>query len=283
MTFQHPYASQKAVLTSKHHKLHLIQPHFRESLSLEVAELPLDTDLLGTFSGEIERVSTPRETAIKKAKLGMQATGMSLGIASEGSIGPNPSLPWIQSDFELMVFLDAERDLVITETFLSHDIIAASIEVSPEDPLEPFLDKADFPRHALMAQPVNSEEPLIYKGITSLSDLQKAIADCASHSNINKVRLQSDLRAMHSPSRQFNIEKVGQLLVKRVAALCPACNKPGWGRTDYLYGVLCSDCGQENSEIAREEILGCSSCDFTAAGKAINSEIDPGRCNFCNP
>lgn len=283
MMLQHPYASQKAVLTSKHQKLHLIQPHFKESLSLDVVELPLDTDLLGTFSGEIERVLTPRETAIKKAKLGMQATGMSLGIASEGSIGPNPSVPWIQSDFELIVFVDAERDLVITETFLSHEIIATTIEISPEDSLETFLEKADFPRHALMAEPVDSHEPLIYKGINSLGGLHSAIADCASHSKINRVKLQSDLRAMHSPSRQLNIEKVGQLLAKRVAALCPACNTPGWGRTDYLYGVLCSDCGQENSEIAREEVLGCCLCDFTSAGKTINSEIDPGRCNFCNP
>lgn len=283
MMLQHPYASQKAVLTSKHQKLHLIQPHFKESLSLDVVELPLDTDLLGTFSGEIERVLTPRETAIKKAKLGMQATGMSLGIASEGSIGPNPSVPWIQSDFELMVFVDAERDLVITETFLSHEIIAASIEISPGDSLELFLEKADFPRHALMAQPVNSHQPLAYKGITSLSELQSAIADCAAHSRIDKVKLQSDLRAMHSPSRQLNINKAAQLLADRVAVLCPACSTPGWGRTDYQYGVECSDCGQENAEIAREEILGCTRCDFTAAGRAINSEIDPGRCNFCNP
>lgn len=283
MTFQHPYAYQKAVLTSKHQKLQLIQSHFRESLLLEVVELPLDTDLLGTFSGEIERVSTPRETAIKKAKLGMQATGMALGIASEGSIGPNPSVPWIQSDFELMVFVDAERDLVITETFLSHEIIAASIEVSPEDLLEPFLAKADFPHHALMAKPVDSEAPLIYKGITSLVLLRSAIADCATNSKINKAKLQSDLRAMYSPSRQLNIEKVGQLLVKRIAALCPACGTPGWGRTDYLYGVLCSDCGLENSEIAREEILGCTLCDFTVTGRTINSSIDPRRCNFCNP
>lgn len=263
--------------------MHLIQPYFKESLSLDVVELPLDTDLLGTFSGEIERVLTPRETAIKKAKLGMQATGNTLGIASEGSIGPNPSVPWIQSDFELLVFVDAERDLVITETFLSYEIIATSIEISPEDSLENFLEKADFPRHALMAQPINPHEPLIYKGITSHFELQKAISDCAAHSKINKVKLQSDLRAMHSPSRQVNINKAAQLLAERVAALCPACSTPGWGRTDYLYGVECSDCGQENAEIARAEILGCALCDFTSAGKAINSEIDPGRCNFCNP
>lgn len=283
MSPQHPYAFKKAVLTSKHQKLHLIQASFKEALSLEVVELPLDTDLLGTFSGEIERISTPRETAIKKARLGMQATGMSLGIASEGSIGPHPSVPWIHSDLEIMVLVDAERELVISETFLSHDIVAASLEISPEDSLDAFLLKADFPVHALIAQPVDSKEPLVYKGITSLSELQSAITHCARLSNINKVRLQSDLRAMHSPSRQVNIKKAGLLLAERVAALCPSCSTPGWGRTGYQYGVECSDCGQENSEIAREEILGCVQCDFTTAGKIVNSAIDPGRCNFCNP
>ena len=93
MRTQNPYALKKAVLTSKHKKLPLIEIPFRESLSIEVVELPLDTDMLGTFSGEVERTSTPIETAVKKARLGMQATGLPLGIASEGSIAPNPNVP----------------------------------------------------------------------------------------------------------------------------------------------------------------------------------------------
>ena len=279
----HPYAFKKAVLTSKHKKLPLVLKHFQQSLSLEVVELPLDTDTLGTFSGEIERAGTPRETAIKKARLGMQATGLSLGIASEGSIAPSPNLPWIQSDFELMVFIDAERDLIITETFLSHDIVAASIEISPGDLIEYFLEKSDFPRHALIVQPVDPGAPIYFKGITTLHELRNAIDECSCYSAISKVRIESDLRAMHSPSRQLNIEKTAQLLAARVAALCPACSTPGWGRTGYEYGVICALCGEENNEIAKNEILGCLKCDFKEAGKMINREIDPARCNFCNP
>ena len=283
MRTQNPYALKKAVLTSKHKKLPLIEIPFRESLSIEVVELPLDTDMLGTFSGEVKRTSTPIETAVKKARLGMQATGLPLGIASEGSIAPNPNVPWIQSDLEIMVFVDSDRDLVITESFLSHDIVATSIEITPGDQIDDFLQKSDFPRHALIVHPVQPVTPLYRKGITSLSELHKAIDECAHYSAISKVRIESDLRAMHSPSRQLNIEKTAQLLAARVAALCPSCSTPGWGRTGYEYGVECSLCGELNKQIAKSEIVSCLKCDLRQSGRIINESIDPARCNLCNP
>ena len=52
-------------MATKHDKGQLIAPCFDEILAMRVEEVLVDTDLLGTFSGEIERVGTPLETAIK--------------------------------------------------------------------------------------------------------------------------------------------------------------------------------------------------------------------------
>jgi hypothetical protein len=44
-----------------------------------------DTDLLGTFTGEIERKLDPIATARQKCLLAMKLSNCDLGVASEGS------------------------------------------------------------------------------------------------------------------------------------------------------------------------------------------------------
>ncbi|MBU3646369.1 MAG: hypothetical protein FGM49_06150, partial [Candidatus Nanopelagicaceae bacterium] len=76
----HPYRGTTAAIATKHLKEQIIAPIFVElGVSLEVAAV--DTDLLGTFTGEIEREGTPKEVAIRKARLGMAATGLAYGLA----------------------------------------------------------------------------------------------------------------------------------------------------------------------------------------------------------
>jgi len=55
----------------------------------------LDTDGLGTFTGEVERPAPPRETALLKARLAIETTGLPRALASEGSFGPHPALGFV--------------------------------------------------------------------------------------------------------------------------------------------------------------------------------------------
>ena len=91
------YHNRRAVLTTMHGKEVVISPAFQKRLGLRV-ETPtgLDTDALGTFTGEIARIGTIRETSIAKARLWMTTMGISIGIASEGSYGPHPHIPFIK-------------------------------------------------------------------------------------------------------------------------------------------------------------------------------------------
>ena len=106
------YTGRAAVLATKHDKLPLVAPPLA-AVGREVLAVAVDTDRLGTFTGEIPRPGSPRDTAIAKARLAMAATGSSLGLASEGSIGPHPATPLLTVDVELLVLVDDELDILV--------------------------------------------------------------------------------------------------------------------------------------------------------------------------
>lgn len=282
----HPYFKKEIVLTTKHEKLKLIKPDFDAHIGCNLFEVSLDTDQLGTFSGEIERIAPPRETAVQKARLGMSSTGSPIGIASEGSVGPDPVIPFIQSNIEHLVLVDDENDIVISELYRSFEITAATITASSKTDLTDltdFLIKADFPRHRLIVRSSKKAESNCIKGIVNPDDLSDAIAKVSRGSPDGLVIIESDLRAMCSPSRQKNIAEVANLLAIRVSQLCPQCQLPGWGRVGYEKGLSCSECGLEKPSGIRQEILGCVKCDYFQLGIVIAQSLEPAQCDYCNP
>jgi hypothetical protein len=277
------FFGKSIVLASKHQKLELIKPVFDELIACELFEAEIDTDQLGTFTGEITRTAPPRETAILKARLGMEATSTPIGIASEGSIGSDPLIPFIHSDIEHMVLVDDVNDIVISEVYRSLDITAATITAAPGANIDDFLRKADFPNHGLIVRPNDKQFAKAIKGITELKHLTESINSISEHSPDGLVVIESDFRAHFSPSRQKNIQHLAKLLALRVTQCCPECDCPGWGRVGYEKGLKCSDCGLFNPEVIRQEILGCVKCEYQEAGEILESSLSPARCDFCNP
>ncbi len=85
------YAGRRVCLTTLHGKERVLARPFFHGLGAELVVCGCDTDQLGTFSGEIERAADPLSTCVRKAALGLEASGLRLGLASEGSFGPHPS------------------------------------------------------------------------------------------------------------------------------------------------------------------------------------------------
>jgi hypothetical protein len=79
MNGAHPYRGVSAALATKHEKEKIVAPLF-SSLGISLQVPQIDTDVLGTFSGEIERVGTPKEVVLKKARMGIEASGLSYGM-----------------------------------------------------------------------------------------------------------------------------------------------------------------------------------------------------------
>jgi len=277
------YRGHLAVLTSQHEKQRLVAPSFKEVLGVELIERALDTDQFGTFSGDIERSASPLDTAIAKARLGMKESGLPRGVASEGSIGPDPFIPFVISDIEHLVWVDAERDIVVSESYRSLDIRTASTRTFVGADLSDFLQRADFPRHRLIVKAENSSPFFCAKGIGSVQALEAAISECSHRSETGAVIVESDLRAHCSPSRQVNIAATARLLALRISTHCPECHTPGWGKVGVERGLLCRDCSSFVEQAVRGDEMGCVKCDFKKLELRAESRADPAICDWCNP
>ena len=274
---------RKVALPTLHGKGAQIIPALQALGEYEVIEVAIDTDSFGTFSGEKERELTPLDAAIAKARLAMEVTGFDSAIASEGSIGNDPQIPFIISDREVVVFVDQREDLIIHESYRSFEIVAARMEFKVGDDLDDFLTRADFPNHKLIVTARQDDGLFVAKGIESRESLDQSLNEALSKSKDGIAIIESDLRAHCSPSRQVNIEKAARLLAERMAQRCPQCDCIGWGRIDFEFGVECRECGQIDERVAKREINGCLRCSHRACGKVLREMIDAGECQRCNP
>lgn len=281
-TVMHPYAGRRATLATRHDKLVLVAPAFRSLVGLEVVAVDVDTDQLGTFSGERERHGTQRETAIAKARLGMHPAGTSLGLATEGSFGPLDGNPFANACLEFVVLVDDERGIVIGEAEVDYDVPSIRIDVRNGEVDAIPLAAAGFPEHGLIVRPAEGYVSLT-KGIHDMESLGVALVRAAAASPSGTVRVESDLRAHHSPSRRVVIARAAERLARRVAALCADCGAPGWGVVARNAGAPCTECGTA-TRIVASETLGCTACIATdTRDVASPTGVDPRYCPRCNP
>ena len=282
------YAGRTAVLATKHGKLDQIAPAMRGVLGIEVVGVSIDTDQLGTFSGEIPRTLSELDCAIAKARLAMTERGSDLGMASEGTFSPHPDVPWLTTDRELVVLVDDQLDHVFWECAVSVEVTAITEMVDSEADLTSLALRADLPRHAVIVRPAvpsprsghGAEQ--IYKGIRRPSDLSSAVeASCAASGTCHAM-VTTDFRAHCCPSRQIVIADAAERLAHRVASRCRECGAAGWGTVDSVRGVPCHWCGH-HVPIVRAEIDGCWNCGVRIERSVGETAADPGMCDQCNP
>ncbi len=271
----------KIALATKHGKLEQLLPAFARLENFELVVAEIDTDLFGTFSGETPRLSSPLETAIAKAKAGAAELGLDYGLASEGTIGPNPVTPWATVDHELLVLISLSRNITIYETHQSASIVAKSQSLTPGIDLAAVFELFDLPNHAVNLSYSTGSSISIEKGLSDQEQLRNRIQELWAQGF--EPLMESDFRAMSSPSRQANIQACAEKLVARIASNCPGCNEIGFGKISYEFGVPCLACGEVNSRVAKSEKLGCVACDFFELKDLGITSIDPSRCDGCNP
>lgn len=274
--------SPKVALATKHGKLSQIGPWIEtlNGWTVELAEI--DTDQYGTFSGEVARKKSPRDTAIAKAKAAADLLESEYGLASEGTIGAHPAHPWTNSDHEILALIRRNDDFVLTETFLSPQIQAHSEEIDQNTDLDAVAAKLDLPFHAAIIVAVGTADIVLHKGVHDPNDFKQKITEAFS-SGKKLLRVENDFRAMHSPSRQANISQCAELLVNRIATLCAVCQEIGFGKVSYEYGLPCSECERLVLSVANAERHACVSCEHTELRPLDRVFVDPSRCDFCNP
>lgn len=283
----HSYRDRRIALGTKHGKERVVRPPFLAQLGA-MLEVPadMDTDLLGTFTGEVERAVSPGETAFKKAAWAMSLTALPLGLASEGSFGPHPEIGFVPCDSEWMVFVDDDLGLRIAETLITTDTNFGHTVVQNADEAAPFVEEASFPSHALIVRPNQPKSGVksLFKGVADRVALARAIRLCRADSLDDRVRIETDMRAHMNPTRQRAIQALAFKLARRIRERCAACGAPGWGLVGTLPGLPCEECRFPTKHHLKE-CFGCVSCDRReilprADGRALSSVR---HCDLCNP
>ena len=289
-----PYAQEVAVLATQHGKLPLIGPPLWSTVRLTTRSVAVDTDLLGTFSGEVPRPSGPLQTAICKARLGMEATGVPLGLASEGTISDPCGLGVLPMDTELVVLVDDHRNITVCG-WATAVVVATTATMAPGAPIDELLGRAQVPPHHLVVSPAGveatgptglTENPWqsgTTKAVGDGPSLLAAIDRAAATSPDGRARVTTDLRAHLCPSRQPVIAAAARDLAQRLGTPCPECASPGWGIESVVVGLECAWCTWPTDEVAAHR-WACPSCDATELRAAtVSTKGDPGRCARCNP
>ncbi len=280
------YQASTATLATMHGKERVIAPVLFERLGLRVEVAKgIDTDQLGTFAGEIPRVGTMLEVAVRKARMGMRVSGRQLGLASEGTFGPHPAIPFLTVGKELMVFVDDRLGIVIREQMITDDVTSDAMEASPNTSVGGFLERIGHPDQGVIVRPnVFAGTPVVMKDCHDRDAVEHAIRDAAKLSADGLARLETDMRAHRNPKRLASLEVLSRKLADRIATPCPGCQLPGFGRLDVKPGLPCSACGRPTDSISCEihACCGCSHSEMRPRPDGRTSE-NPVYCQWCNP
>ena len=236
--FQKVFKGRKLLIATKHQKEMVIAPLLQKWLGVEcIVPENFDTDVLGTFTGEIERKDDPVTTARNKCLMAMELNNCDLAIASEGSFGPHPSIFFVSADDEMLLFIDKKNNLEIVARELSTETNFNGEEIKTEKQLVAFTKQVKFPSHGLIIRKAKDDCTEIVKGITDTKKLLNTFQHFIS--TYGMAYAETDMRAMYNPTRMKVIEKATKKITDKINSCCPQCNTPGFGITDAKQGLPC--------------------------------------------
>lgn len=277
------YRNQRVALLTQHGKECVISPVLKSLLGCSVEKVEgFNTDLLGTFTRDIARGGSQLEAARKKARIGMELSGLSIGIASEGAFGPDPlTFFLLPTNRELLIWIDDQLDIEIVATVdgltnLSHLLVESWEEA------ENFARSAGFPEHHLVVRPMNENHPELRKGLADWASLQDAVTWALALAPNRHAFIETDMRAFANPTRLENIRLAAVDLGRRLASLCPACSTPGFALAGQVRGLPCEACGTPTKEV-KADIHRCVRCEHQVLVERELEYASPRYCDYCNP
>jgi hypothetical protein len=278
------YNHESIYFATKHGKADIIK-QLLNTHSLACHEVIVDTDQLGTFSGEVERQGDVKETLRLKIALGMKnVPNGRLFLASEGSFGPHPAyMGLVTANIECLLFYDRQLDIEILGEHLCMSPVTGKKAIGPHDDFQTILSEFKFPSHGVIVHPEDSYQP-IFKGLHDEKLVVEAMLEAFTVSRTGKAFIATDLRANHNPTRRESIYKAAEDLLVKLASRCPSCNLPGFAVSRGVPGLPCEECGIA-SEAAEAVESTCVKCDYTERKPRPDGKkfIQAFECHYCNP
>ncbi len=126
----------------------------------------------------------------------------------------------------------------------------------------------------------------IFKGLRKMGEVVLAFEKIKKSFNSKTVWVETDNRSFMSPKRQKVIFQSAQKLLEKMTSLCPGCQCPGFGMTDFLKGLVCNGCAMK-SDKPLKEVWTCprATCNYHEVMDRSDGikELDPAECYWCNP
>lgn len=277
------FRNRNLLIATKHKKEEVIQPVFESYFGVSCfVPKDFDSDVLGTFSGEVERKLSPIDTAREKCRIVAKNYNADLVIASEGSFGMHPIVGFVPLEEEVLLLTDIKNGLEIKIIERSVKTNFSSREVSDASELLEFAHKAGFPSHGLILKSKVAGKDKFFKGIVN----HRILLNCfqALRKRSNTVVIETDMRAMYNPTRMEVIKQGAIKLAQKIRSCCPKCSAPGFGAEKSVPGLACSQCSLPTKSI-RSHVYQCAHCKYEEEKSFPNGlkTEDPMYCDFCNP
>lgn len=279
------FRDRPGVLATMHRKEQVIAPLMQRHLGLELVIPPkFNSDQYGTFTRDVQRPGDQLQTARLKAEAAMAATGMAIALASEGAFGPHPLLPFTAANRELVILLDRDRQLELVGEHWSPETNFSHRQVQRIEEALEFAQKAGFPEHGLvvMADPSLGRSSDVTKGVTTEAQLIATVTSLLQREGC--AHIETDMRAMHNPTRMKAIEQATLDLIQQFHRRCPQCDWPGFRIQERRRGLPCAWC-HSPTELTLSVLYRCTQCGFTKDDPYPDGSqyADPAHCSYCNP
>jgi hypothetical protein len=278
------FQDRKVTIVTKHEKEKAIGPILSEGLGVIcTSSHGIDTDLLGTFSGEIERTQSPVDAARAKCNMAINGHDVDLIVANEGSFFPHPMVPFLTISEEVIILLDRRNDFEFYTKRISKNITAFSEQITNNLDISRFLDKTDFPNHNVIISCRLDGVFHAYKDFTNRSEVISKI-HALQNVGAGELTIETDLRAMNNPTRMSEIGEATRLFVQELMSRCPSCKRYGFVVTEVLNGLPCMACGLPTSS-PKEKRKECKGCGYNENEPFDNQKRweEPQFCLNCNP
>lgn len=284
----------EVALLTIHGKAQQIEPVFDQSFACKLRVTDrFNTDNLGSFDGKTPRTTSPIETALKKAYLACELTGLPQGLGSEGSF--HSHITGSTSNTEIIAFVDTRIGLEIfgfAQQFVPFNEIRVSDEHQFQDVFESQIEPLGADQKWLLIQsdPQNNRQNLPNPVIKGLSK-----DEIITHIQFWPASIEPDFRAMNCPHRQHTIMMAAKDLVNNIQSSCPKCNWPNFipenrkhskikkVKNSHSYDYLaCESCGAVTTQI-RPPSAHCDNCDYSIQNSEIAATASAYYCTVCNP
>ncbi|MCS6981723.1 MAG: hypothetical protein N2110_05915 [Flavobacteriales bacterium] len=270
---------------TKHGKETIVAPILAQAQLMVHVVGGFDTDQWGTFSGEVERPASQRETAVMKAKKALElCPEATLGLGSEGAFHPHPANPFITMNTEMLALVFRNNLTSVVGVAQSTEVHFCSEDVQNEKELKTFIQKSGFPEYGIILKlEVDGRIIATEKECLTSEALAEGFQRLRSK-GLGRVIAETDLRAHRNPARRQVIHAAALDLLARWNTLCPRCGGHGFGFSEIVPGLPCAFC-HFPTRLPKREVWKCPHCGVEEYRKPAHGLLaaDPSVCSVCNP